>query len=198
VGSNTSHHYLIVRTQIHRPISGPPDDCTCTYRLFAIKKQLHLQVINDTGEDDYIPLEHTLRSVVTKGHRYHYSDHYIPCQTHHGHTHKVSIPWNGWKSFNSSGKNRLDPVTEKQYKKILLYLQPHAPGSDQFKEAYGIRERTETMHSILDSLLPSKPCNAGVKKGNQDSSTGSSWATTSWPDSHSWTDTKNSCTLTVS
>jgi len=134
----------------------PHNGCTCTYRLFAIKKHLHLQVINDTGEDDYIPLEHSLRSVITKGHRYHYSDHCIPCQTQPDQTHKVSIPWNGWKSFNTPGKNRLNPVEEEQYKQILLYLQPHAPGTCEFKEAFGIRERTETMHSILDALLPFK------------------------------------------
>ena len=132
----------------------PHDTCECTYRLFAIQKHLHLQVINDAGEDEYIPLEHNFRSVVVKGHRYHYTDHHIPCQTQQGHAHKVSIPWNGWKTFNNAGKHRLDPVDKKQYLAILRYLQPHAPGSDAFKEAYGIRERTETMHSILDSLLP--------------------------------------------
>lgn len=134
----------------------PRGKCTCTYRLFAIQKQLHLQVINDTGEDEYLPLKHNLRSQVSKGRRYHYTDHHIPCQGKHGLTHKVSIPWNGWESFNAKGKNRLDPVDKKQYKQILLHLQPHAPGSEAFKEAYGIRERTETMHSILDSLLPFK------------------------------------------
>lgn len=134
----------------------PGDGCECTYHLFAIQKQLHLQIITDTGEDQYLPLKHVFRSQVTKGRRYNYTDHTIPCRTHRGAEHKVSIPWNGAKSFTAKGKNRLDPVDKDQYQQILAYLQPHAPGSEPFIEAFGIRQRTETMHSIIDALLPFK------------------------------------------
>ena len=132
----------------------PDDGCTCNYQLFAIQKKLHLQVLDDSGNDIYLPLTHGFRSVVVKGKRYNYSDHTVPCQTDHGEEHTVSIPWNGWASFNNKGRNRIDPVNKAQYKKILQYLQPHAPNTADFDQAFGIRERTETMHSILDALLP--------------------------------------------
>ena len=134
----------------------PSDGCTCHYQLFAIKKKLHLQVLDDSGNDIYLPIPHGFRSLIVKGKRYNYSDHTIPCQTDHGKEHTVSIPWNGWNTFNNKGKNRIDPVDKEQYKKILQYLQPHAPSTTDFDQAFGIRERSETMHSILDALLPFK------------------------------------------
>ena len=132
----------------------PDGGCTCHYQLFAIQKELHLQVLDDSGNDIYLPLPHGFRSLIVKGKRYNYSDHTIPCQSNNGKEHTVSIPWNGWDSFNNKGKNRIDPVDKKQYKKILQYLQPHAPGTEDFDQAFGIRERTEAMHSIIDALLP--------------------------------------------
>lgn len=134
----------------------PDDGCTCLYQLFTIQKELHLQVLDDSGNDIYLPLAHRFRSHVVKGKRYNYSDHTIPCQSHHGKEHTVSIPWNGWDTFNNKGKNRIDPVDKAQYKQIMRYLQPHAPRTAEFDQAFGIRERTETMHSILDALLPFK------------------------------------------
>lgn len=113
-------------------------------------------MLDDTGKDAYIPLNHSFRSVVVKGKRYSYTDHSIPCQSNHGQRHVVSIPWNGWQTFNNKGKNRLNPVDKKQYQQILRYLQPHAPGTEDFQLAFGIRQRTETMHSVMDALLPFK------------------------------------------
>lgn len=138
-----------------KPIGSykPADGCKHTYQLVAISKQLHLHLINDTGEDTYIPLKHVHRSVTSKGKRYNYTDHEVDCQTRAGHKHTVTIPWNGWKSFNHKSKNSIQPVDRQRYDHILRYLQPHAPGTEDFKQAYGMRERTETMHSIIDALL---------------------------------------------
>lgn len=129
-------------------------DCACHFQLFGIKKKLHLQILNDTGEVTYIPLKHHFQSAITKGKRYNYTHHTLPCHADPTHRHTVTIPWNGPDSFNHTGKNRIDRVDADQYTKILQYLQPHAPGTEDFDLAFGIRERTETMHSILDALLP--------------------------------------------
>ena len=134
----------------------PEGDCERVYHLYAIQKELHLQVIDDSGQDTYLPLNHYFRAVVTKGKRYNYTDHTIPCQCNSGRQHTLTIPWNGWPSFNNQGKNRLNPVDKDGYLHILRYLQPHAPGTKDFELAFGIRERTEMMHSILDALLPFK------------------------------------------
>ena len=50
----------------------------------------------------------------------------------------------------------MDPIDDAQYEKILTYLQPHVPGTQDHKVIYALRERTETMHSIIDALLPFK------------------------------------------
>jgi hypothetical protein len=48
----------------------------------------------------------------------------------------------------------LPPVERRLCFKILKYLQPHAPGTAEHRQAFGVHERAETMHSIIDDLLP--------------------------------------------
>ena len=129
-------------------------DCGCAYAMFAIKKRLVVQHLGAGGDAEYRDTTHAVHTVVRNGKRYHYSEHTFTCSRDTTAQHTVSIPWNGWDTFNRPGKNKLDEVEHRQYLKILNYLQPHAPGTADHRQAFGVRERAETMHSIIDDLLP--------------------------------------------
>lgn len=131
-------------------------NCRQEFRLFAVQKALMVQHMGVGGDHEYLEMQHSVRVVRTNGKPYTYSDHRFRCTNPSCGSHTVSIPWNGFKTFNHRGKNRLEPVDYDQYKKILTYLQPYAPGTRDHQIHYGLRERTETMHSVIDNLLPFK------------------------------------------
>jgi hypothetical protein len=148
--SSTSHYLREKLIGFHTA------DCGCRYVFWAKMKRLHVARESVTGDVHHEPLPHVRKESVRNGTVYHYSEHTFACRLDATQHHTLRIPWNGWKSFNHRGKNRLEPVTEKEYRSILHYLQPHAPGTDEHADTYGLRARTETMHSVVDDLLPSQ------------------------------------------
>jgi len=140
----------------HQYIGTVTPECKQEFRLFAIRKTLTVQLMGVGGDPQYLQMEHSVRTTRSKGKTYTYSDHRFQCTSPACGDHTVSIPWNGRKTFNHRGKNRMDPIDDAQYEKILTYLQPHVPETNDHEVIYGLRERTENMHSIIDALLPFK------------------------------------------
>lgn len=130
--------------------------CGQVAHFSSIMKRLHQQVLTFDGTFEHLPLKHH-NTVQRRGNRnYHYTRFTYHCVCAPDATHEGSIAWNGWRAAQRQARNRIHFVNEEQYMNLLRYLQPVPPGTPEFDELYGIRNITETTHSILDDLLPFK------------------------------------------
>lgn len=122
----------------------------------SIMKRLHQQILTFDGAFEHVPLEHRNSVQRRRSRSYHYTRFTYQCVCAPDATHEGSIAWNGWKAAQRKAKNRLQFVNEDQYMNVLRHLQPVPPGTPEFDELYGIRNITETTHSVVDDLLPFK------------------------------------------
>ncbi len=130
--------------------------CGHEQRFAAILKRLHHEVTDVSGKTTHKPLEHKLRPKRRGDRIFHYSEHSYVCWCSPSSPQMLRISWNGRKAALSSSKNGIVLADDKGYENMLRYLQPHAPDSEEFKVILGKRQTSESMHSIIDGLLPFK------------------------------------------
>jgi len=139
-----------------KPIGHTTSPCGKTHYFVGIQKRLHQAIKDVGGKSEYIPLPHQQRPKSTGGRIFHYTEHPYECTCAIGAKHVLRISWNGRKSALGSSKNGIVLAGESGYHNMLRYLQPHAPNSDEFAEISGTRQTAESMHSIIDQMLPFK------------------------------------------
>ena len=130
--------------------------CGHEQRFVAILKRLHHEVTDVNGKKIPKILEHKLRPKRRGDQIYHYTEHSYVCWCLPNSPQTLRISWNGRKAALSSSKNGIVLAGDKGYENMLRYLQPHAPDSEEFKVILGKRQTSESMHSIMDDLLPFK------------------------------------------
>jgi hypothetical protein len=130
--------------------------CGHDQRFVSILKHLHHEVRDVNGKVNNVMLEHRLRPKRRGDRIFHYSEHPYTCWCSPNSIQTLRISWNGRKAALSASKNGIILAGDSGYENMLRYLQPHAPSSLDFKIVHGKRQTSESMHSIIDNLLPFK------------------------------------------
>lgn len=130
--------------------------CGHDQRFVSILKRLHHEVKDVNGKTVHKMLEHRLRPKRRGNRIFHYSEHPYTCWCSPCTIQTLRISWNGRKAALSSSKSGITLAGDSGYENMLRYLQPHAPGTRDFEIILGKRQTSESMHSIIDGLLPFK------------------------------------------
>jgi len=139
-----------------KPIGHTQATCGHHHYFVAIQKRLHLVVTDVSGGVSHVALQHQQRPKRRGNRIFHYSEHPYTCWCSPETDQILRISWNGRKAALSSSKNGIVLAGDKGYENMMRYLQPHAPDSDEFKVLNGKRQTAESMHSIMDQMLPFK------------------------------------------
>jgi hypothetical protein len=139
-----------------KPIGYTKSTCGHQHYFVAIQKHLYLVVTDVSGEVSYVALQHLQRPKRRGNRIFHYSEHPYACWCSPEADQVLRISWNGRKAALSASKNGIVLAGNDGYENMMRYLQPHAPDSEEFKRLSGKRQTSESMHSIMDQMLPFK------------------------------------------